>query len=369
MPRVLIMINSLDGLFNFRRELLQTLLQEGYEIIISAPEHKKSSYFTNLGCTFINTPINRRGTNPFKDLRLLLNYLKIIKKFNPDIILTYTIKPNIYGGIAATILRKKIIHTVTGLGTVYIQDIWQKNMIIRVNKFAFKHASTVFFLNNDNKDFYIEKKIISREHRAIVVAGSGVNLEVFKYRELPISDDKIIFSFIGRILKDKGIEEYLSAANELSKLYDNLKFLVVGPVEEEKYINLLNKYEREGIIKYLGRRDNIFEIMERSCCIVLPSYGEGRGTVLQEGAAVGRPLITCDTYGCRDNVDDGYNGYLCNVADTESLIISMKKFIKLSNEKKSLMGKKSRKKAEDEFDRRSIIKAYLDEIKKILNKE
>ncbi|MGD6794152.1 glycosyltransferase family 4 protein [Metabacillus indicus] len=366
MKKILILANHFITIYAFRRELIRELLEQGYEVHLALPESDENNYFATMGCKIINTPLDRRSTNPISDLKLLFQYIKIIKSVKPDLILTYTIKPNTYGGIAAMVCRANVMHTVTGLGSVYIQDLWQKNIAVILNKIAFKSALKVVFLNEDNKIFYKNLGIISSKHDTMIVPGSGVNIENFKFAELP-EGDKTTFSFVGRILKDKGIEEYISAASDLISLYKNVEFEVIGFVDEEKYVDLLSKYEQEGVIKYLGKRNDIPNIMKKSSCIVLPSYGEGRGTVLQEGAAVGRPLITCNTYGCRENVEDQYNGYLCEIADAKSLKDTMEKFINLPKEEKALMGRRSRKKAEREFDRKIVIQAYIDEIKKIVN--
>lgn len=365
MKKVLVLANHFITIYAFRKELVKELLETGYEVYLALPESEENNYFINMGCKIIETPLDRRGTNPVSDIKLLFQYIRIIRDINPDIVLTYTIKPNTYGGIASRICGVKTIHTVTGLGSVYIQEMWQKHIAVFLNRIAFKSASKVVFLNEENKGFYKQLKIVSSAHDTIIVPGSGVNLGEFKYQEQP-SDEKITFTFVGRVLRDKGIEEYLTAAKRLVSMYNNVSFKVVGFVDEDRYINLLEQYENEGIINYLGKRNDISNIMASSSCIVLPSYGEGRGTVLQEGAAIGRPLITCDTYGCKDNVDDSYNGFLCNVADAESLESAMVKFIVLPSEQKVLMGKRSRAKAEKEFDRKIVVKAYLNEIEKII---
>jgi glycosyltransferase involved in cell wall biosynthesis len=364
MKKILILANDFITIYAYRRELVKKLLEK-YEVYLSLPKSEENSYFQDMGCKLIETPLERRNTNPISDLKLLFQYIEMIKKIKPEILLTYTIKPNTYGGIASRICKTPSLHTVTGLGSIYIRDMWQKHLAILLNKIAFKNAHKVVFLNEDNREFYRQRGIISSELETMVVPGSGVNLENFKYTEQP-KNEIITFTFVGRILKDKGIEEYLAAARELSSYHSNVVFEVVGFVDEDKYINVLNQYEKEGIIKYLGRRNDIPQIMEHSSCIVLPSYGEGRGTVLQEGAAVGRPLITCNTYGCRDNVEHEYNGYLCDVADHKSLRDAMENFINLPQEEKILMGKRSRKKAEEEFDRKIVIATYINEINKIV---
>jgi len=366
MGKILFLANHYITIYAFRKELVERLLEEGHDVILAFPNSdSENDYFSKIGCKIIDTPMNRRGTNPFSDLKLMYNYIKIINDIKPDIILTYTIKPNIYGGIASKFSRSKIIHTVTGLGSVYIQDIWLKNLIALLNKFAFAKAEKIFFLNKENMNFYNEMGIIKSDIDTKIVPGSGVNLKKFKYSK-PENNNEIVFTFIGRILKDKGIEEFLEAAKNTSEIYDNVKFKVVGFVEEQKYINLLHEYQEKGIIEYLGQRDDIPKIMSESSSIVLPSYGEGRGTVLQEGAAAGRPLITCDTYGCRENVEEGYNGFLCEVRDVKSLQKAFEKIIDLSYEKRVLMGERSRKKAEKEFDREIVINSYIREINDVL---
>lgn len=365
MKKILILANHFITIYAFRRELVEKLLDSGYKVIIALPASKDVSYFSNMGCEIFDTPLERRRTNPFSDFKLLLQYVNIIKKVNPDIVLTYTIKPNIYGGIASRFCSVKTIHTVTGLGSVYIRDMWQKNIAALLNKFAFRKAELVFFLNEENRKFYKDKNIIGLSQTTLVVPGSGVNLERFKFHEFN-NENRLTFTFIGRVLKDKGIEEFLLAAKTIKEKHENVEFNVVGFVDEEKYIKMLNDFENNGIIHYYGKRNDIPEIIAYSSCIVLPSYGEGRGTVLQEGAAIGRPLITCDTYGCKENVEDGINGFLCKVADVKSLVDQMEKFINLPHENKIEMAKKSREKAEKEFDRNIVIQKYITEIAKII---
>ena len=365
MKKILILTNNDIGLYNFRKELPQQLLADGHEVTIALPYGDKVEKFKEMGCKFIDTPMNRRGMNIIEDLKLLVQYKNIIKNIKPDLVLTYTIKPNIYGGIVCRYLNKKVFHTVTGLGSVFIRDFWIKKVLVRLNKFAFKNANHIFFLNKENKEFYKNMSIIDAKHQITVVPGSGVNLKEFEFNEYPILPNTK-FTFIARILKDKGIEEFLKSAKNIKNKYPDVEFEVVGSIDEEVYSVKLKEFEKLKIISYLGHRDDIKDIMKKSSCIVLPSYGEGRGTVLQEGGAIGRPLITCDTYGCRDNVDDGYNGYLCEVSDYRSLQNTMEKFINLSLEEKKKMALNSRFKAEREFDRSIVIQSYINQIKKTI---
>ncbi len=364
MKTVLILSNHHLYTYNLRKEVIQSLIDANYRVVLAFPYGEKVELLKEMGCEFIDVPLDRRGTNPITDLKLFLKYNKVLKSVNPDVVLTYTLKPNMYGGLACRINKANVIHTVTGLGSVFVRDVSYKNIITFLNRIAFGSSNMIAFMNKDNKKLYKDLKIISHEQKTMVVAGSGVNLGLFRYY-VPQKTNKIKFTFIARVLKDKGIEEYLHAAKRIKRKYSNVQFEVVGFVDEEKYKKLLDEYEENSVITYLGKRDDIPHVMANSSCIVLPSYGEGRGTVLQEGAAIGRPLITCNIYGCKDNVDDGYNGFLCEVADTNSLVEAMEKFIELPQEEKVLMGKRSREKAEKEFDRNIVVESYLDEINKI----
>lgn len=364
MKTVLILSNHHLYTYNLRKEVIQKLIEVGHKVIIALPYGEKVELLKDMGCEFIDVPLDRRGTNPITDFKLLSAYKRIIKTVKPDIVFTYTLKPNLYGGIACRLNKVKVLHTVTGLGTVFVRNVKYKNLIVFLNRIAFKNSHMIAFMNSDNEQLYKELGIIYPGQDTMIVAGSGVNLDRFKFRDYP-DRKNVKFTFIARVLKDKGIEEFLSAAKKVKEQFHETEFEVVGFVDEEKYEKLLDEFQSNGIINYLGKRDDMPEVMADSSCIVLPSYGEGRGTVLQEGASVGRPLITCDTYGCRDNVDEGENGFLCKVADSNSLAEAMIKFINLTNDEKKEMGKKSREKAEKEFDRNIIVQKYVDAIRNI----
>lgn len=365
MQTILILSNHHAYTYNLRKELIQSLIDEGYRVVIAVPYGEKVELLLKMGCEFIDVPLKRRGTNPLSELKLIMSYIKIFRNVKPKLVLTYTLKPNLYGGLVSRLFNIKVLHTVTGLGTVFVQDVFYKKIIILVNRIAFKNSNTIFFMNEDNMKLYKQLKIINSKTETKVVAGSGVNLEEFQYSPQE-NFESIKFTFIGRILKDKGIEEFLLAAEQIKRLYENVSFEVVGFVDDLKYKSLLNSYTKKGVIRYLGHRNDIYQIIENTNCVVLPSYGEGRGTVLQEGASVGRPLITTDAYGCRDNVEDGLNGYICKVADVTTLTNVMEKFIRLSDKEKFLMGLRSRRKAELEFSRDKVISKYINRIKNII---
>jgi len=365
MKKVLIIVSHYLTIYSLRKEFVLRLINLDYDVYIALPNSEDAEYFEKIGCHVIDTPMERRKTNPFSDLKLLVQYIKIIRSILPDVVLTYTIKPNIYGSIAAKLTNTPVLNTVTGLGSVFINDMWVRKLIVPTNKFAFKVKEPIFFLNKDNEQHYKKIGIISDNHSTVQVPGSGVNLEEFAYKELD-TNKKIKFTFIGRIIKDKGIEEFLYAASKIKKEFPNVLFEVVGFIDDAKYGSMIDDFVSCGTIDYLGERNDIAKIMENSSCIVLPSYGEGRGTVLQEGASVGRPLITCDTYGCKENVDNGYNGFLCEVKSSNSLANAFKKYINLNKKDKIIMGKNSRLKAEQEFDRQIVVEKYINEIETAL---
>lgn len=360
MKKIVVLANYAFGIYKQRAEVFEELLKDGYDVYICTPKIDGFKGFEEIGCKTVHVSVDRRGKNLFKDVVLFLKYLKILSKLKPNLVLTYSIKPNVYGGLACRILGVNAIHTVTGLGSVYIRKMKIEYIVRILNRLAFK-SSTVFFLNNDNKEFYIKKRIISRMNEIKIVPGSGVNLKKFKYHKMP-NGEKIVFSFIGRVFKDKGIEEFLLASRYIKAKYSNVMFNVVGIIDNINYKALIDEAVNDNIIIYYGRVDNVIPILSSAHCIVLPSYGEGRGTVLQEGAALGRILIASNVYGCKDNVVENYNGYLCEVGDWKSLFKKMEKVIMMTDEERVRMGLNSNKMALDQFDRKNIIKEYVSTI-------
>lgn len=358
MTRILILANNDLGLYKFRKELIQELINQ-YEVYISLPDGKFVSNLTNLGCKFINTPINRRGTNPITDLKLFLKYVKILKTINPDVVLTYTIKPNIYGGIACRILNIPYIANITGLGTSLENKGLLQKIIVHLYKIALKKAKCVFFQNNENKQFFIDNNISVGKGR--LIPGSGVNLKHFHVLDYPASDT-IEFVFISRIMKEKGIEQYLEAAEYIKNKYPNTRFHICGFCEED-YQDILEEMQSKGIIVYHGVLDDVREILKITHCTVHPTYyPEGMSNVLLESAACGRPVIATNRSGCREIVDDGVNGCLVKPKDTLELIRRIEQFIALDFEEKRRMGLAGRKKVEKEFNRQIVVDAYLEEI-------
>lgn len=361
--KILILANNDIGLYNFRKELLEELVKQKYTIYISLPNGKKIKALEQIGCKFIETDIDRRGTNPIKDLKLILKYNRIIKNIKPEIVLTYTIKPNIYGGLSCRIKRIPYIANVTGLGSMFQKNgILSKILVVMYRK-ALRKSQKVFIQNIENKKILIEKNII-KEEQCKLIPGSGVNLERFCKEDYP--DDKTLkFLFIGRIMKEKGVGEYLETAKVIKEKYPNTEFHILGRFEEEEYKEKIERLQEKNIIIYHGLVPDSKPYIAQSHCTILPSYHEGKSNVLLETAATGRPIITTNVAGCEEIVEDEKTGFIARVKDTKDLIEKVEKFIKFSNEQRKIMGELGRKKMENEYDRNIVIDAYLKEINNI----
>ncbi|PAL14210.1 glycosyltransferase family 4 protein [Peribacillus simplex] len=368
MKKILILANNSVGLYNFRFELINELINQGFEVYFSLPEQKdeaKVQLIIKTGAKHIQTYINRRGINPLEDLKLIKEYKKIIREVNPDLILTYTIKPNIYGTYAANILKKPVIMNITGIGTS-LTNSKLKKIVVNLYKYACKKAKFVFFQNKSNHTLFISNKMVEH-NKTVIIPGSGVNTSLFKPVSETKDDGTIKFLFIGRLMKEKGIEEYLEAAEVLSKKYKNIEFQILGPFEEEKYKEIiLNNKSKQ--IKYLGTSNDVRIEIKEVNCIVNPSYHEGMSNVLLEGAAMGKPLIASNIPGCKEIIEDGHNGYLFEVRCTSSLEETLIRFIELDKNERAIMGIRSRSKVETEFDRNMVIDEYMKAINYIVNK-
>lgn len=360
--KVLILVNHDVVIYNFRKELVERLLTDGYQVFISSPYGERINDLVDMGCEYIEANIERHGTNPLNELKLLNYYKRIIKEIKPDVVLTYTIKPNIYGGIVCKSLKVPYIANITGLGTAVEKDGLMQKISIILYKIAFKKISCVFFQNTENRQFFIDNKIVIDRHR--LIPGSGVNLEQFNILDYP-SEETTEFVFISRIMKEKGIDQYLEAAEYIKSKYPNTRFHICGFCEEA-YEDKLKMFQEKGIVTYHGMLRDVREILKETHCTIHPTYyPEGMSNVLLESAACGRPIITTDRSGCREIVDNVVNGYMVKQRNSKDLIEKVKKFIQLDYEEKKRMGLAGRKKVEKEFDRQIVVVAYLAEIEKI----
>lgn len=360
MKKVLVLANSDIGLYRFRKELITELNKE-YRVFISLPYGDYIHKLEELGCKYIKTQIARRSTNVFKDIILLIKYILIFLTVKPDLVLTYTIKPNIYGGIVSRIFKIPYIVNITGLGTAVENRSLLQSAILKLYKIALGKAKCVFFQNRENLDYFRVRGVYG--NYAKLLPGSGVNLMEYPLLSYPF-DDKIHLLFIGRIMKEKGINQYLEAAKEVKEQYPNAYFHVIGFCEEN-YEPILSEMQKEGIILYHGMQNDIVKYLRISHCTVHPTYyPEGMSNVLLESASCGRPIITTNRSGCKEIVDDNVNGFLVKPQDSKDLINKIKLFISLDYASKKNMGLASRKKVEKEFDRKIVINEYLKEVKK-----
>ena len=356
--KVLILANHAITIYNFRLELVRRLVQDGYEVHLSAPYSERIEDIVKEKCIYHDIELERRKTNPLKDYKLIREYKKLIKEIQPDIIFSYTIKPNIYGAAAAKKSKTPFVANVTGLGSAVESGNLLSKLIILMYKFAFKNVQTVFFQNEKNMEFFKTRKIAA--DKAKLLPGSGVNLQHFMPLEYP-EDKTVNFVFISRIMKEKGIEEFLSAVKLVRDKCPNTQFHICGFCEET-YEDTLKQMQESGEVIYHGLVKDMREILKDMHCVVLPSYHEGMSNVLLEGAATDRPLIASDIPGCRETMIDGETGYLVKVQDKDDLAQKMIQFVELPYETKKEMGLKARKYVEERFDRQIVVEAYMNEI-------
>ena len=358
MKTILIASNVTGGLYEFRQELLETLTKDNKVIVLGSRTAHVDDLLA-LGCEVIETQLERHGTNPLKELRLVSKYKKILKEKNPDIVLTYTIKPNVYVGMACASLKIPYIANVTGVGPAIENGGLLKFITIRLYRHGLRKAKKVFFQNKSDMDLMERERVVKVPHE--LIPGSGVNLDRYSVLDYP-EGDEIHFVFIARIVKEKGIEQYLDMVHAIRAKYPNTVFHICGhcsPSYEER----IKKEAEEGNIIYHGRIPDVTVVHKISSCTVLPSfYPEGMNNVLLESCSLGRPIITTDRPGCGEIVDDGVNGFVVKQRDSQDLIEKVEKFLSLTREERKDMGLAGRAKVEKEFSRQIVVKKYLEEI-------
>jgi glycosyltransferase involved in cell wall biosynthesis len=349
-------------LYNFRMGLITALQADGYRVVLIAPKDDYSDRLESLGCEHYDIEIDNKGTNPIDDMRLMYSFFRLYKEIKPDMLLIYTIKPNIYGGIVSKFLNIPTLNVIAGLGTVFLND----NLSSKIARWLYKtsfHKNRVLFENEDDCKEFLDKKLV-KEEQIKLIPGSGINTEKFQPKEgIVVEDSSMVFLLIARLIRDKGIVEYVEAIESIRAKYPAVKFKLLGSYYEGNPSAIsedeVSRWVEEGTIEYLGYTDAVLEEIQKADCIVLPSYREGLSRVLLEGASMSKPIITTDVTGCRDVVDDGLNGYLVPIKDSASLAIAMEKMIALSDSKRIEMGKRGRTKVINEFDEKIVIEHYM----------
>ena len=359
MKRVLLLANNDVGLYKFRLEVIEKMLSEGNEVFISLPNGSFVDELVKKGCTFIETEFNRHGTNPFKELALLGKYKKILSDVKPDIVLTYTIKPNIYGGIACAAKNIPYVANITGLGTAVENKGVMQLVSTTLYRHALRKAKMVFFQNSENLEFMKEKGIVKTDFD--LLPGSGVNLS--RYGALPYPKGETVdFLFIARVMKEKGVDQYLEAAEYIRAKYPETRFHICGACEQD-YKARLDELQANETVIYHGLVKDMTEMYRIGACTVHPTYyPEGMSNVLLESSASARPVITTRRSGCREIVDEGKNGFFCEQQNSEDLIKQIERFLSLTPEEREAMGKYGREKTEREFDRSIVVGKYMEQI-------
>ena len=352
-------------LCKFREELIDALIKD-YDISIAAKNTEYAERLKQKGCKMLDVCLSRRGTNPLKDIKYYKQLKRYARSEKPDLILTFNVKPNVYGGMIAQKLKIPYIANITGLGSGFQGNAIKRFIVSTLYKKGLKKCNLVFFQNEENLNAFKKQKLIADNYQ--LINGSGVNLKKFSYSKYPDDSGGIKILFLGRVMSEKGAGEYLQAAQYYAQ-NEKVKFFVAGDVEDKDYEEKLKKLQEQGVIDYLGFVENSKKLIEEMHLIVLPSYHEGMANVLLEAAACGRPVIATNMAGCKEAVIDGKSGYLINKQDAVDLVEKLNAFLGLPHIKKIEMGKAGRQHIEQNFNREKIVEVYKQNIEKILRRE
>lgn len=350
--QILILANHSGGLYDFRKDLIAELKTHA-SVAVAVPHNDRWDELNGLADRVIELPIDRRGMNPLHDGKLFRQYRAILGEIKPDLVLTYTIKPNIYGGLACRMAHIPYAVNITGLGSAIENGGWLKKFVLALYRPALKGAKAVFFENAGNRDTLAATGVVPKG-RDVVLHGAGVNLEDYPCQPYPQAGP-VRFLFVGRVMHEKGVDELFAAAKRMKQQYgEQVEFHMVGSFEEA-YKPVMDQLEQAGVVKYHGYQSDMKPFYAMTSCVVLPSYHEGMSNVLLEAAASGRPLITSDIPGCREAVENGVSGYLCPAKDADALYEAMRRFAALSVEQRSQMGRCGRERMEQQFSKTAVV--------------
>lgn len=371
---IALLTNNDDDVYCFRKELIEALIADGYQMLISCPDGPKFELMKDVPYIYDNPEIDRRGTNPVKDFGLMMHYRKLFKQYKPAVVLTYTAKPNVYASIAANQLGIPVINNLTGLGSVVNETGVKKAFIMWLFKQAYRKSACMMFQNETNMKVAIDQGMVKGKYR--LIPGSGVDTNRYPLQPYPEGGDgktgePVVFNYMGRVMHDKGVDDYIEAAKRIKKEYTQTEFNMLGFIEptEIHYEHDLKELEAQGIVKYRGSQKDVKPFVARSHATIHPStYGEGMSNVLQESASSGRFLITTDNPGCQETVEDGKTGFIYHGGDVDALVDTIKKFLAMPNSERKAAGELGRKRMETMFSRTIVINAYKEEISRILAK-
>ncbi len=369
---IALLTNNDDDVYCFRKELIEALIVEGYEILISCPDGPKFELMQGIPYIYDNPDIDRRGTNPVKDFKLMLHYRKLFKKYHPAVVLAYTAKPNVYASLAARQMCIPVINNLTGLGSVINETGLMKKFIMWLFKKAYTKSACMMFQNAANMQVAIEQGMVKGKYR--LIPGSGVATDRFPLQPYPDGGDgkvgaPVVFNYIGRVMYDKGVDDYIEAAKRIKKKYPKTEFNMLGFIEptEMHYEQDLKDLQDQGIIIYHGSLKDVKPYIARAHATIHPStYGEGMSNVLLESASSGRFLITTNNPGCQETVEDNKTGYIYKGGSIDALVQTIERFLSLPNSQRKLAGELGRERMVKNFSRQIVIDNYLEAIKECL---
>ncbi len=361
MKRIVLVANTSWSMMKFRLGVMKMLVEKGYDVVIIAPRDKHSEDFKALGCHYIELSMDNKGSNIFKDLRMVYKLQKAYKKLSPDLIFHYTIKPNIYGSLAAKIAKKKSIAVITGLGYTFIHDTITAKIAKFLYKVSLKYANQVWFINIEDKNKFLLAELVPEEMMDLLPS-EGINVETFSPIKVKRKDNIFRFILVARLLWDKGVGEYVKAAKILTKKYENVEFQLLGFIDAQnpKAISQaqVDAWVENGYVNYLGPTDDVKPFIAAADCMVLPSYREGVSMILMEAASMQKPIIATNVPGCRDLVNNGVSGYVCRMKDYSDLVEKMETMLHLDEKRRKKMGKEGRKLMLEEYNENLVTQKY-----------
>jgi len=359
--RIALVCNTAWAIYTYRQGVLRMLTAAGAQVTIIAPRDRTFEPLTAMGCRCVELPVASKGTDPRQDFRTLAALYREYRATRPHIVFHYTIKPNIYGSLAAMLARVPSIAVTTGLGYVFSQKSRTAQVAKLLYRFAFRFPREVWFLNRDDHEAFLHENLLAHPDRARRLHGEGVDLDEFAFQPLPARAD-FVFILIGRLLWDKGVAEYVEAARRIRAKYPHARFQLLGPVGVDNPSAIsrtdVQKWEAENIVEYLGEANDVRPLVAAADCVVLPSYREGVPRTLMEASAMGRPIVATDVPGCREVVEDGVNGLLCEVKNADSLTEALERMLTLSSGEREAMALRGREKVTGEFDEKNVVERY-----------
>lgn len=373
-PIIALLTNNDDDVYCFRKELIEGLIAEGYEMLISCPDGPKFELMKDIPYIYDNPDIDRRGTNPVKDFGLLMHYRKLFKKYRPAVVLTYTAKPNVYASIAAHWMGIPVINNLTGLGSVVNESGMKQAFIMWLFKLAYQKSACMMFQNATNMQVAIDQGMVKGDYK--LIPGSGVNTDRYPLQPYPAGGDgkegePIVFNYIGRVLHDKGVDDYIEAAKRIKAKYPQTEFNMLGFIEptEIHYEEDLRILGEQGIVMYRGSQKDVKPWVARAHATIHPStYGEGMSNVLLESASMGRFIITTNNPGCQETLEHEKTGFIYQGGNVDALVETIERFLAMPNETRQKMGEAGRERVKAQFSRQFVIKAYKEKINELLKK-